>query len=384
MKHFWILALSLVFARGAAAQGYDVIDLGPLIPVGINVDGEVAGNVNGAAALWTAARGIRLLGVPPSATFANAVAINDLGVVAGTADSPGVMNFAEFGFQDCSDLTQPFAWSAASGFHTASAIPSAWPPLAFDYPCYQQDYATGINLRSQIVGSNRDIATYKYGYVWTGSDGVSLLTGEYQSSANAINDFGLVAGQIGNNILDVASHAAIWNKGVQLDLGTLAGDDPMWMACSGAADVNDMEQVVGWSGTTESSDSACSDILDSQAPVRAFLWTRHAGMRDLGTLPGDQESVALKVNIFGTAIGMSGKSVIENPQEEYALTVAGHPFVWSAETGMRDLNHLLRPGSDWVLNSAADINAWGQIVGTGTFRGETHGFLMTPKVLFWR
>lgn len=381
MKRFWILAL-FVFVEVAAAQSYKVIDLGPLVPVGINIEGEVAGNVNGAAAIWTAARGIRQLGLLPNGTFSRAAGINDLGTVAGTADGVGVIDFGSFGLQDCSGLTQPFAWTQATGFRTAQTIPAVANPAVYISPCDQQDYATGINIRGQIVGSNLDIATYKYGFVWTGSNGLSLLTGAFQSSANAINDFGIVAGQTGNNILAEASHAAIWTNGVQLDLGTLAGDASVWTACSGAAAVNDMKQVVGWSGTTASGFNPCTDILFSQAPVHAFLWTGGAGMRDLGTLPGDTASVALKINIFGTAIGMSGNSAIENPQEEYALTVVGHPFVWSAATGMRDLNDLLRPGSGWVLNSAADINAWGQIVGTGTFKGEVHGFLLTPQVLF--
>lgn len=382
MKRTWFFALSLVVVQGAAAQDYKVIDLGSLVPVGINIEGEVAGNVNGAAAIWTASSGTKQLGLLPDGSFSRAAAISDLGVVAGTADGAGVMNFDQFGLQDCSPLTQPFSWSQAHGFQTAQSIPSAWPPLAFDYPCYQQDYATGINIRGQIVGSNMDIATYKYGYVWSGSSGLSLLTGDYQSGANAINDFGIVVGQIGNNILNVASHAAIWKSGAQLDLGTLAGDASVWTACSGAAGVNDLEQVVGWSGTTASSFFPCNDIFDSEAPAHAFLWTSGAGMRDLGTLPGDTASVALKINIFGIAIGMSGNSVVENPQDEYALGVVGHPFMWSATTGMRDLNTLVHPGSGWVLNSAADINAWGQIVGTGTFHGETHGYLLTPQVLF--
>jgi hypothetical protein len=45
---------------------------------------------------------------------------------------------------------------------------------------------------------------------------------------------------------------------------------------------------------------------------------------------------------------------------------------------MQDLNTLIRSGSGWVLNSVSGINVWGQIVGSGTFNGETRGFLLTP------
>ena len=33
----------------------------------------------------------------------------------------------------------------------------------------------------------------------------------------------------------------------------------------------------------------------------------------------------------------------------------------------------------WLLNSATDINVWGQIVGMGTLNGQPHGFLLTPR-----
>jgi hypothetical protein len=377
MKRTWFFALSLVFAQAALAQGFKVTDLGPLIPVGVNIDGEVAGNVNGAAAVWTQALGTKELGTLQGGTFSHAVAINDMGVVAGTADGPALMDFGNLGTQECPDVQQPFTWSSSKGFQTAPAIASTWDPLIDIGPCDQQDYATGINIHGQTVGSNDDIATYKSGYVWAGSNGMSLWTGNYQSGANAINDYGIVAGQIGNNILQFASHAAVWVNGTQYDLGSLAGNSSQWFGCSGALSVNDMDEVAGWSGTELSSVYPCADLYDSQAPVHAFVWTSHTGMRDLGTLPGDKASVALKTNLFGVVIGMSGNTVLQNPQIEYALTVTGHPFIWTSMTGMYNLNELLLPGSGWVLNSVADINEWGQIVGTGTVNGETHGYLLT-------
>jgi hypothetical protein len=46
---------------------------------------------------------------------------------------------------------------------------------------------------------------------------------------------------------------------------------------------------------------------------------------------------------------------------------------------MRDLNTLIPQNLGWVLTSAADINIWGQIVGSGIRNGRPHGFLLTPK-----
>jgi hypothetical protein len=45
---------------------------------------------------------------------------------------------------------------------------------------------------------------------------------------------------------------------------------------------------------------------------------------------------------------------------------------------MEDINARIRAGSGWVLNSVSGINFWGQIVGSGTFNGQSHGFLLTP------
>ena len=46
---------------------------------------------------------------------------------------------------------------------------------------------------------------------------------------------------------------------------------------------------------------------------------------------------------------------------------------------MQDLNTLIPRNSGWILNSVSDINVWGQIVGTGTFKGNPRGFLLTPR-----
>jgi len=44
---------------------------------------------------------------------------------------------------------------------------------------------------------------------------------------------------------------------------------------------------------------------------------------------------------------------------------------------MNDLNSLIPAGSGWELQRAAGINDAGQIVGTGTINGQTHGFLLS-------
>jgi len=54
-----------------------------------------------------------------------------------------------------------------------------------------------------------------------------------------------------------------------------------------------------------------------------------------------------------------------------------HPFVWSPSTGMFDLNNLIPANSGWLLQFANAINDQGQIVGQGTFNGQSEAFLLT-------
>ena len=122
-------------------------------------------------------------------------------------------------------------------------------------------------------------------------------------------------------------------------------------------------------------------FLNPEGVVHAFVWKTGAGMQDLGTLVGDTVSVARKVNYFGTVIGSSGNTLSWEDGPVLgggSVQVIGRPFIWSQSSGMRDLNTLIPATSGWVLDSATDINVWGQIVGSGTLNGQTHGFLLTP------
>jgi probable HAF family extracellular repeat protein len=88
-------------------------------------------------------------------------------------------------------------------------------------------------------------------------------------------------------------------------------------------------------------------------------------MTDLGTLGGSLGS-ANGINDEGDIVGMA--------------TLAGgqeHAFLYS-NGAMRDLNDLIEPHPGWVLEEAHAINNRGQIVGEGTFGGQTRAFLLTP------
>ncbi len=365
----------------AVAQAtYTVTDLGQLAPKGINSWAQVVGNYNNQAYVWSSGK-MRALGKLPGGTSSSAVAINDLGVVAGTADGRGTVKSRSGSPSEtisCSDLTQPFVWTSMGGMQGLGAVGDpnyspVWCILPFD--------ASGINNAGQVVGFLAgSYNETQWGFVWTKAKGMSLFGGSWVPTfAQAINTSGLIVGQNSVDDLDGTTafigHATSWKNGVGTDLGTLGGGPDVLDYASAANGVNDRGQVVGWSATTP--------VSFAGSPVHAVIWNARTGLTDLGTLPGDTSSAALKINYFGQVIGSSGNSLYAFPFDQpLPFEVTGRPFIWWQGAGMQDLNHLIPANSGWVLNSVSDINIWGQIVGSGTHNGKARGFLLTPKVLF--
>ncbi len=384
MRLFKLASIALAFAfidPSAVGQRYSITDLGPLSPTGINTWGQVSGNLNGHAILWMRGRKIQDLGLLPSGSFSSAAAINDLGVVSGSADGPGTVVSTSPGLpnKECENLNQPFFWTRSMGMHGLGAT-AFGAVLLYDDWCNLSYFSAEIDIYGRVVGSNTDFATYKWGYLWTGAKGMTAIGYAYQTAANGMNNMGQVVGQSGLWSLEETSHAALWNNDVETDLGTLGGDSSDWSYCSGANDINDLAAIVGWS--TLNAAGWC-DPSTNAGPFHAFLWRNGVGMQDLGTLAGDTSSVARKITFFGQVIGASGNTVAwQDKKPGGSIDVLGRPFIWSERKGMRDLNSLIRGNSGWVLNTATDINVWGQIVGLGTFKGEAHGYLLTPRVFF--
>jgi probable HAF family extracellular repeat protein len=114
--------------------------------------------------------------------------------------------------------------------------------------------------------------------------------------------------------------------------------------------------------------------LPGDTTFHSFLWTKETGMKDLGTLPGDAASLALGVNDAGEVVGLS-------------LDASFNPRAYLWENGvMTDLNTLLNTnalipgGSPLFLASACSINSSGVITGFAfdMSTGEIHGYLATP------
>jgi probable HAF family extracellular repeat protein len=98
------------------------------------------------------------------------------------------------------------------------------------------------------------------------------------SFANEINNAGQIVGQNSNPFTYDIGHATSWQGGVATDLGTLGGGPDVVDYGSSANGVNDLGVVVGWS-------TISSVEYGIPSPVHAVLWSASGESIDLGTLP---------------------------------------------------------------------------------------------------
>jgi len=367
----------------ATAQVLTITDLGPLEPTAINTWAQVAGNYNKQAYIWSFGH-LNTLGILAGGTFSSASAINDLGVVVGTADGPGTVIDPVFGNQACSDLIQPFLWKnhAMQGLGTIST--AEFTGLGVTSDCLGQYYGTALNDFGEVVGNTPFLGNlYQWGFSWNRSSAFTLLGGSWQPTfVTGVSNAGQIVGQ--NAEGPFLGHATSWKGGVATDLGSLLSSGSTYV--SAANGVNDLGAIVGWSVTETVPPPDCVLRISQDCPIHAVLWTNTGAIIDLGTLAGDTLSSATKINLFGLIIGESGSAVAFQQDPETGVQgpplVTGRPFLWSQKNGMQDLNTLIPSSSGWVLNTATDINVWGQIVGEGELNGQPHGYLLTPKDLF--
>jgi probable HAF family extracellular repeat protein len=379
-----LLAFLLLSAPISIAQTYTITDLGSMLPTAINDFGQVVGNSGDSAFIWSSSQGLRNLGTLSGGTSTYAASINDLGVVTGYADGAGTVISTDPSIpnQVCTDLTQPFLWTSNGGLQGLGTL--GVPPAALLYFtwCETPFYATGINAKGQVVGYTTLYSDEtQYAFLWSNAEGFSLFGSSWPPTmANGVSDLSEIVGQTGVFF----GVGTLWRGGEATTLATLPGGAGDYLSSANA--VNDLQGVVGWS-TPSPASGPCEFNLDA-CTINAVLWKRDGAITDLGTLSGDTLSMATSINLFGQVIGVSGNTLDGNGWGGNggsgfgglggSLSIAGRPFIWNASKGMRDLNSLIPSGSGWILNSVSGINIWGQIVGSGTLDGESHGFLLTP------
>ena len=193
-------------------------------------------------------------------------------------------------------------------------------------------YANGINRFGHVVGD-----TYlTYGGINAPSP-VYYHQGKLDDvgglgSAEAINDENNIVGFLDESLTSADYHAFYYEHGRTHDLGTLPGDQD-----SVAFGINNDNLIVGYS---------------SNEHVHAILYD--GVMHSLGALPGDTDSIAAAINNHGQIVGQSYKLVQSG---DYGYD-PGHAFLY-------DHGHMYDIGSlpNTNVSAAAGINEAGLIVG---------------------
>jgi len=381
MKSFRVAGLGLAFAvltgSAWAQERYNVFDLGvvgnpPAGPYIIRNNGLISGAAatpDGSsmhAVLWYKGWKIDIgtpgLGGPNSAAFG----VNEFGQTVGQAETsrPNAEDFCGFN---------------AYGFASSTACrPFLW-----------QD---GVMTKLPTLGGHNGFA-------------------------NSINNRGVVAGIAETDATDPTPgcpvhqfEPVVWERGRIHSLPPYSGDSD-----GVAAQVNDKGQVVGASGTCGSfnpntglylvenhallwengvatdlgnlggegglaGNHACAlnnqgqvvghSDLPNDASFHGFLWTRETGMKDLGTLSGDFASLALGINDGGVVVGASIGPAFSTFRA----------VLWEKGT-VTDINTLVDANpKNLYLVQGESINSRGEIIGLAVDGAALpHGFLAIPR-----
>lgn len=159
----------------------------------------------------------------------------------------------------------------------------------------------------------------------------------------------------------------VWESGVMTPLPTLGGNNGF------ATGVNSRGQVVGWAENTVH-DPTCNSPQVLQ--FRAVMWEpKKGGIQELPPLPGDSTSAATAINNRGQVVGISGSCDIA-----VGRFSAAHAVLWEKGTAT-DIGNL--GGVSW--NTPMAINQRGDVVGFSNPPGDedgsfnAHAFLWTES-----
>jgi probable HAF family extracellular repeat protein len=226
----------------------------------INDLGTVAGTANSSGLpqkgfLWTQAGGMQLISQTLGGSSIEVRALNNSGDVAGTSSVAG-------------DVA-----SHATLWKNGSVIDLQLP----NFPT-GSSFAWGINDAGVVVGQYDAPSGGSESFRWSAETGMVLIT-PVGGEALRINSDGVVVGQWGSS--SSTTHAYRWESGTRQDLGTLGG------TFSGAMAINDAGTIVGRAETSGRRGSG---------QILPFIWKPLTGMKALSMPPGRTSGQAWAIN----------------------------------------------------------------------------------------
>ena len=311
--------------KSAAATQYTVASLGVLDNPGItsvvrrvNILGEIVGGskqpgvMQSSSAFLLSAAGFVTITDQKATDYSASFGINDQGEIAGVINGP--------------TSVLPFRSVRHTNFQLL-------PLLAGD----TGGAAYGINQNGEAVGFSSGPGGVHAAW-WTRQGQITQLpglAGGGSVKAVDINTKGDVAGTAG----DGNTFAVRWPaKGSAIPLDRLSG-----FASSQAESINDTGDIVG----------ASTDLEAFGTRMHATLWSAGStNPQDLGVLLGGTNSRARDVDDNDWVVGTGDSSQ------------GNRAFLWSAASGMLDLNTLLTSTS-LILVDALSINSQGVILAIG-------------------
>jgi probable HAF family extracellular repeat protein len=306
------------------------------------------------------------------------VPVDDLGPAASPTYARGV---------SASGRAVGFGYDAnPSGFGFEQSVAPGFVPLPSGA---SELFAYAVNGAEVVTGTYRGAdgvsRAFRYSAMTAAWDDVPLLPGATSTTAQGINDGGIVVGfaftpsgtrafrqRPGLPAEDLGDFGGGWAAAFAINAsgaivgqsmdhnhafrafrydGVLHALSPLAGSLAGAAAINTAGVIVGYSSSVA-------------GPLHAARWRSDTVVDDLGTL-GGPTSNALGINAAGDIVGRAD-----------VMPGQPHAFVFTDDQ-MIDLNTMIDDTSGWVLQAAYAINDNGVIVGEGLLNGVPRGFRLT-------
>ena len=265
-------------------------------------------------------------------------------------------------------------------------------------PHTQFALAYSVNKLGDAIGVEAN-GSLSHAVVWP-HDGGMIDLGGNGAKAEGLNDLGTVVGQGPFERKSGGKRAVMWTKkDGMIDLA------PRSASGGSAVAVNNKDQAAGWAVKTfevSPGHTGGYNYAFRWSREQGFQWLPLPGdptnslvraMNDAGVCVGhaDYADGALGVAILWDAggaphtMGESGGRATEplainnhNVVVGYFMGGSTEAWMWTKEKGYAKLSDLVKSVPGWTFESANAIDDAGEISGLGTFKGQYHGFLLIP------